>query len=106
MLQGQKISRESQVTVGGVPSDEVRADSAERYALSAPGRKHPTAVLLTVPVANPKMKAGPTQLFSVVSSRAQLLPQSCNAGRRRSKPECVAFALSLPSASCFCASGK
>ena len=51
MLQGQKISRESQVTGGGVPSDEVRADSAERYALNAPGRKHPTAVLLTVPVA-------------------------------------------------------
>ena len=51
MLQGQKIARRSQVTVGSVPSDEVRADSAERYVLGAPGRKHPTAALLTVPVA-------------------------------------------------------
>src|SRR6266403_4739415 len=51
MLQGQKISRESQVTGGGVPSDEVRADSAERYALNAQQRKHPTAALLTVPAA-------------------------------------------------------
>ena len=50
MLQGQKISRQSQVTVGSVPSDHVRADSAERYALSTPERKHPTAALLTVPV--------------------------------------------------------
>ncbi|PYL43679.1 MAG: hypothetical protein DME29_06330, partial [Verrucomicrobia bacterium] len=51
MLQGQKISRESQVTGGGVPSDEVRADSAERYALNAQERQHPTAALLTVPAA-------------------------------------------------------
>src|SRR5204862_7798385 len=44
-------SRESQVTGGGVPSDEGRADSAERYALNAQQRKHPTAALLTVPAA-------------------------------------------------------
>jgi NitT/TauT family transport system permease protein len=50
MLQGQKISRQSQVTVGRVPSDHVRADSAERDALGAQERKHSTAALLTVPV--------------------------------------------------------
>src|SRR5439155_23428442 len=50
MLQGQKISRQSQVTVGSVPSDHFRADSAERYALSAQERKHSTSALLTVPV--------------------------------------------------------
>src|SRR5947208_4594094 len=50
MLQGQKISRQSQVTVGSVPSDQVRAESTERYALSAQEKKHPTAALLTVPV--------------------------------------------------------
>jgi len=50
MLQGQKNSRQSQVTVGGMPTDYVRADSAERYGLSAQERKHSTAALLTVPV--------------------------------------------------------
>src|SRR5438552_9270253 len=51
MLQGQKISRQSQVTVGDAPSDHVRAEGAERYALSAQERKHSTVALLTVPVA-------------------------------------------------------
>jgi len=50
MLQGQKISRQSQVTVSSVPSDYVRADSAERYGLSAREMKRSTAALLTVPV--------------------------------------------------------
>src|SRR3989454_3183169 len=50
MLQGQKISRQSQVTVGNVPTDYVRSDSAERYTLSAQERKHSTAAPLTVPV--------------------------------------------------------
>src|SRR2546421_4565727 len=50
MLQGQKISRQSQVTVGSVPSDHVRADSAERYGLSAREMKRSTAALLTVPL--------------------------------------------------------
>src|SRR5256885_2898002 len=50
MLQGQKISRQSQVTVGSVPSDHVRADRAERYGLSAREMKRSTAALLTVPV--------------------------------------------------------
>src|SRR5438045_9208057 len=50
MLQGQKISRQSQVTVGSVPSDQVRAESTERYALSAQEKKHPTAALFTGPV--------------------------------------------------------
>src|SRR5438105_13563862 len=49
MLQGPKMSRQSQVTVGSVPSDHVRADSAARYALSAQERKHSTSALLTVP---------------------------------------------------------
>src|SRR5437773_5236035 len=51
MLQGQKISRQSQVIVGDAPSDHVRAEGAERYALSAQERKHSTAALLTDPVA-------------------------------------------------------
>src|SRR5439155_11066981 len=50
MLQGQKNSRQSQVTVGGMPTDYVRADSAERDGLSVQERKHSTAALLTVPV--------------------------------------------------------
>src|SRR5207247_7321313 len=50
MLQGQKISRQSQVTVSSVPSHYVRADSAERYGLSAREMKRSTAALLTVPV--------------------------------------------------------
>src|SRR2546430_4092269 len=50
MLQGQKISRQSQVTVGNVPTDKVRSDSAESYTLSRQERKPPTAAPLTVPV--------------------------------------------------------
>src|SRR5213080_2671851 len=110
MLQGQKISRQSQVTVGSVPSDQVRAESTERYALSAQEKKHPTASRLAFTFSwqktNPQMKAAPTQLFSALFSQAQSLLPLCNAGGRRCKPECVAFVPSLLSASCSFASGK
>src|SRR5438046_9430540 len=51
MLQGQKFSRESQVTVSSAPSDRVNAESAEKDTASAQETKPPTAPLLTVPVA-------------------------------------------------------
>jgi hypothetical protein len=50
MLQGQNFSREGQVTVSSAPSDRVNADIAEKDIVGAQEAKHPTAMLLTVPV--------------------------------------------------------